>query len=427
MARAPLAILLAIAPAARAEDQLEEKAHAFREALVERHLAREGIVVYRIDLERRGDLERGAYPNLADTPTFTGLFAAASCMRAEEESESAEALADAERALSGLEFLMAVTGIPGLLARGARRANTGTEGLRGEWRRAPSPHEGWIYRGDVSVDQYANGLLPAAAACAPYFRERVRSLVTSFADHLLANGLRLVDVDGKRTRFGDLSPRSGLGFNAIYQLAGYAALSLAAELDPAPRFAQARDRLRDRERVLERARTTNPRLGAITNHSNDLMAWNLYRVLLPLAERSGDPGLADLRHGMHRTWLRVREDRNAYFALLRCWLEPSTCERASVDAARDQLTRFPLDKRKRPPPPELAALSRRWLPDRKGRRIAREPVPIELRPVSSLEWKSSPYRLTGEGRPEIEYTGVDYLLAYWLLRRVESRLDERDR
>ena len=74
------------------------------------------------------------------------------------------------------------------------------------------------------------------------------------------------------------------------------------------------------------------------------------------------------------------------------------------------------------------SLPRRWLPGRKGRRLARDLVPIELRRPSSFEWKSSPYRL---GRslpkdadlralPRIEYTGLDYLAAYWLLRAVDT-------
>lgn len=271
------------------------------------------------------------------------------------------------------------------------------------------------------MDQYANGLLPAVAACRSYFPERARRLVVDAAAHLLEHDMRLVDPDGQRTRFGDLSHRSGFGFNSIAQLTGYAIFALAAELDPDSRWAKKRDQLRDRYRVLARSRRTNLRILGITNYSNDLMAWNLYRVLVPLAQRTQDAGLPDLRHGMLRTWLRVRADRNPYFMLVLCKVEPTSCEPGSLQDARAQLERFRRDKRKLPLDPTLATLPRSWLPGRKFRRQARELVPIELRPASSFEWKSNPYRVDAYVRPEIEYTGLDYLVAYWLYRDLARR------
>ena len=409
-------LALLVAGDARADDALAEKAARFRQALVEHHVSREGVLLYRMDAERGAqDLERGTYPPSADLPTYTGLWAATACLRARVDSEPAQALADAERALAGLELLMRVTGVRGLLARSVRRdAGVATDGFSGRWFRGATGFENWSWRGDASHDQYANGLLPAVAACAQAFPERARGLVTDFAAHLLDHDLQLIDPDGRRTRFGDLSPRSGLGFNSIAQITAYAAFALAAELDPDPRWARQRDRLRDGDRVLARGRRTNLRVLGITNHSNDLMAWNLYRVLVPLARATGDPGLADLRHGMQRAWLRVRPDGNAYFALALCAIEPPSCDRSAAADARQLLERFPEDKRQRSAYPGLDALPRWPIPGRKAARLARAAVPIELRPPSSFEWKSSPYRLEGGTDPSIQYTGLDFLAAYWL-------------
>jgi hypothetical protein len=105
-----------------------------------------------------------------------------------------------------------------------------------------------------------------------------------------------------------------------------------------------------------------------------------------------------------------------------CSAEPESCDRHSAERAEGMLARFPMDKRKLAPSPELARLPRALLPGRKWRPRAREPVPIELRPVSSFEWKSSPYRVTWGSNPNIEYTGLDYLAAYWLHREVKQRL-----
>ncbi len=412
----------AVSPPADAD--LLEKARLFRAALVERHRSPEGIVLYRVSLPTLADdLASGRYPDLADSPTFTGIWAATSCRRAALEPEGPrhdEAVRDAASALGGLEFLTRVTGQPGLLARGVRRSDPQPDEAGEKWFPAGPGLEGWRWRGDTSRDQYANGLLPAIAACRALFPERARKLAVDFAGYLLDGGFELRDPDGERTRFGALGPFAGLGWNSIALLTSYASLTLAAALDPDPRWREQADRLRDRLRVVARARVTNLRIARVTNRSNDLMAWSLYSALVPIARESGDPGLADLRHGMYRTWLRTRSDENPYFAALFCVAEPRGCDRAALGGARETLGRFPLEKRRLDPDPALAAIPLRWLPERKGAPAARALVPIELRPVSSFEWKSSPYRVEASPAPDIEYTGLDYLAAFWTLRAAEA-------
>jgi len=374
--------------------------------------------MYEVDL--RQPFDAAHQHALADTPTFTGLWAASACDRAAIERGAArdEARADAERALGGLEFLMGVTGRPGLLARGARRgaAPEAPHGSRRWFPGAPG-YEGWVWLGNTSHDQYANGLLPALGACRSVLPERSRALARAFASMLLDTQQQLVDPDGRRTRFGDLSRRAGYGFNSIAKLTGYGAFAMAAALDPDPRWAEQRDRLRDEDRMVETSLRTNVRVLGITNFSNDLMAWNLYRALLPLARESGDPAQDALERGMRRAWKRVARDRNAYFGAIWCALLPAECPAELNADVREFLARFPLEKRRLAPSPELAEIPKSWIPGRKWRLHARKIVPIELRPASSLEWKSSPYRLGAPTLPHLEYTGIDYLLAYWMLRR----------
>ncbi len=420
-----LALLAAPAPAPADVDPLAEKAGQFRAALVERHISPEGVVLYKIDLDRLPEARSGGrYPSVSDTPMFNGIWAATSCLRASlvRGPEREEALHDAGHALAGLELLMGVTGRRGLLARLVRHADAPREAseARQKWYPGASGYENYRWRGEVSVDQYASGLLVAVWECREFFPARSRELVTAFADHLLAHDLEITDADGARTRFGDLSPRSGYGWNSIAQLTAYASFALAAELGSNPAHARERDRLRDERRVVARSRTTNVRIGAITNHSNDLMAWSLLRVLVPLARETGDPALVDLRHAMYLAWFRVRNDGNALFAGLFCQLDPEACDRAALEQARALLARFPLDKQLRGPDPRVASLPRRLIPGRKWRPLARDLVPIELRTPSSYEWKSSPYRVDGTAHPGKEYTGLDYLSAYWVLRAVDS-------
>jgi hypothetical protein len=425
-----LLVFIGLASTALADpDPLETKAQRFREAILERHLSAEGLLLYRVNLETiADDLKTGRYPALADTPSFTGLLAVAACTRADVEGgpNRREALADASRALDGLAFLMDVTGVRGLLSRSVRRDHVpDLDALRGKWFRGAQGFSAYSWRGDISMDQYANGLLPAVAACRNHFPERSRRLVVNVASHLSEHAMQLTDPDGMRTRYGDLSRNAGGGFNTIALLTGYAVFALAAELDQDPRWARQRDRLRDRDRVVARARRTNLRILGITNYSNDLMAWNLYRILIPLARRTADPALADLRHGMFRAWLRVKEDGNAYFKLVLCYIEPGACEPSSLRAAVDMLARFPLEKRILDRTSDLKTIPRRCLPGRKFRPQARAPVPIELRPASSFEWKSSPYRLDAAILPTWTHTGLDYLVAYWLYRALPLSVGER--
>ncbi|MCP4003343.1 MAG: hypothetical protein GY725_04030 [bacterium] len=410
-----LLVLFAL-PSPAAEDPLAQRAQEFRRALLERHWSREGLVLYRVKLSQIArDLEVGSYPDLADTPTFNGILAASACAHSRHSSGAAraEALADAERALSGLELLARVSGRRGLLARAIRRS--GPSSRRPErWHRGASGYESFWWRDDASMDQYANGLVLATALCRDEFPRRTRSLVVDAAEHLLANDMQVIDVDGEPTRFGDLSPRSGFGFNAQAQLTGYGLFALAAALDDDPRWSAQRDRLRDRFRVGARSRVTNLSVFGITNHSNDLMAFHLYRALIPLARTSEDPVLPELRHGLYRAWSRVREYENPYFTAIFCQLEPGVCSAELLESVRSQLASFPPDKRKQPARSGIESLPRRWLPGRKFERLARSPVPIGLRPATSFEWKSSPFRLHRAVAPDLEFTGLDFLVAYWL-------------
>jgi hypothetical protein len=418
-----LALLLALVPTGTAgADELESKAELFRSALHARHLSREGLLLYNVDLRTiERDLAEGSYPIAADGPTFNGLFAAGACARAESTTGTrrARAEADASQALDGLELLMNVTGVPGLLARSVRRVPPPAR-VASDWHAATGAYAGWYWRGDVSQDQYANGLVPAVGLCRRLFPERARRLAVAAATHLVTHGYQLTDPDGEPTTYGDLSWHSGLGWNGIAQLTSYAVISLAAALDQDPRWRAERDRLRDHYRLPARALFTNLRLFGITGHSNDLMAFDLYRVLVPLARETRDPALADLRAGLWRSWLRVRPDGNAYLTLIFCELEPASCGPELLAGARAALADFPTEKRKLPAAPELAQLPRRWLPGRHWDTLARDVVPMRLRPASSLEWKSSPYRLTQDPQPSVEYTGLDYLVAYWLYAEVCS-------
>ena len=205
-----VATLLVTAFEVARADALAVKAEQFRATLFERHLSSEGMLIYRARLPQiERQLRDGDYPVLADAPTFTGLWAAAACAHAaaSDGAERERAQSDAHKALDGLTFLMDVTGVEGLLARSARRA-TPPSSSNAKWFRGTANYAGYWWRGNVSMDQYANGLLPAVALCKALFPERTRALIRATARHLLRNDMRLVDPDGETTRYGNLGPRA---------------------------------------------------------------------------------------------------------------------------------------------------------------------------------------------------------------------------
>jgi hypothetical protein len=412
-----LLLLLFVLPFPARADVLALKAQTFREQLYARHLAPQGFVLYRVDLRTIDErLLTGEYPAYADTPTFTGIWAAAACSRAASThgQQRELALQDARTALRGLVFLMDVTGVPGLMARSARRGPVPSDEPRRRWFAGGPGYEGWAWRGDVSMDQYANGLVPAVSLCHALFPEQTRHLIRSAAEHLLAHDMQLMDPDGRRTEYGDLGPRSGWGFNGLAMLTGWGVFALAAELDGDPRFEAQRDLLRDQRDVVSRgARRTNLRVMGITNTSNDLMAFQLFRALVPLARRTDDPALEDLLEGLRHAERRVRPYQNAYLDLVHCELLPDACRASVLDRVEALLEAFPSDKRKLPRP-GLDEVPRRLLPGRKWKRQARHRVPIELRSVTSFEWKSSSFRVDSRVAPDIEYTGLDFIVAWWL-------------
>jgi hypothetical protein len=93
-----------------------------------------------------------------------------------------------------------------------------------------------------------------------------------------------------------------------------------------------------------------------------------------------------------------------------------TAARAAIASLMD----FPLEQRdmevRNSRRPDVCVARRR---DRTGDLQACVPLPVSERPRGPFEWNQNPYRLDGPGRGTQEYSGLGYLVAYWLGRRVE--------
>jgi hypothetical protein len=147
---------------------------------------------------------------------------------------------------------------------------------------------------------------------------------------------------------------------------------------------------------------------------NENLAYVSLLSLLLLAEEPAHR--STLVQSEARLWDKVRGEHNAFFAGVHVLASGDAEARAELLAA---LAEFPDAKRRLPVDltrPGFGLEARFWKSS-KGLPRAERPPPLYLRPAGSNLWVSDPYALVGSLRGgEAEYSGIDYLLAYWLAR-----------
>jgi hypothetical protein len=392
---------------------LAAKAERYQLDLEARFQTPEGLVDYR---QTVGESAKSAEPGLpADGCFHTGIYLASQALRHATTKDPA-ARAQILRALDGLELLHDVTGKRGLLSRHARRVTAGDSDRAVESRARP----GWLYRGDVSKDQYAGAIHGLGVTLAlvddAEIRRRVAALAAAIADHLIESDMRIVDLDGEMTTHGDLRSHVWglpIGVNALISLA-IARVAATATADE--RHLALWDRLVEAD-YPDTAYWAHFDVFGVEHRVNDNMS---YLAIYPLLLLATSPTVRDkLRESECRSWSHVRRDRNAFFALVHA----SVVEESDEPAVAQSLTalrEFP--ERKIPLPVDLTRpgfnFPRAFLNTRKCLPRTTEGLPLFLRPVSSSYWAANPFslvgRLTSDGSSE--YAGMDYLLAYWMAR-----------
>jgi hypothetical protein len=385
---------------------LRAKADEYQARIAALHQMPDGVIRYRV----RPEQTRDDYGDLPDGPFFAGLYLASQALRLAATGEPA-ARSEVVTTLDGMALLMDVTGAPGLLARWVARTQPASHGA---WQTS-STRPGYVWRSDVSKDQlagYACGLGVALALLPdPEIRERVARLAAPLAEHLRRNDLHIVDFDGEPTTFGDLRARVALvpiGVNALI------ALSVAKGAEVASGDDAFSTEL-DEDGFLAAAGKAHWRPPGNTKRVNENMAYASLLALL-LLEQDRERGAA-LREAEGRLWEGVRGEHNAFFAAVHAFASGDAAAREEATLA---LGEFP--ERKRELPVDLTRpgfdFERSWWKDSKGRPRATEPIPLYLRSAGSNLWVSDPQALVGslKGHSPIEYSGIDYLLAYWLAR-----------
>lgn len=391
---------------------LLQKALEHERQMEAHHLSQEGLVIYRIREEGPPTL------SLADAAIWTGCYVAAEAFRWKVTGDP-EARQRLMASLNALHLLHEVTGKKGLLARAFRRAAGPASGEKGRWRQGEKRHEEYRWMGDVSVDQVDGVFFGYAIAFdllnEPTVRAEIAETVAALADHLLDHRMQIIDLDGERTKHGDLG--DGFFSEDLNALIALMIMKVAHHITDRPRFAAAYRRLIARKNYHRRAAAARDKWWEYlvgTNHSDNNLA---FLAFYPLMRLEQDRALRrTYRKGLRRAWRVVRVEANPLFTFI--YRAVTGAEEAQASArAVETLFHFPSLKRNTPVDQRRRRdLCRSFWKDRHGRLQSCKPLPIQDRPADSFEWKENPYRLKGGGDGLTRFAGVDYLLPYWMGR-----------
>lgn len=399
--------------------RLAEKAELFQRQLDQEHLSPLSVLIYKKDVIEQ-EKSGVSHEAQGDTGIWEGILLAAESFQYAVTQDPA-ALQNIRRSLKSLHLLQAVHGVPGLLARQVAPQAEPHITDRSRWHTAIESFPGLMWRDDVSKDQYAGVIFGYGVAydLVPDegVREQIRNDMTAIGDYLIRNNYRLIDYDGRPTKYSGLAARIGpipIGVQALISLA---AIRVAHRVSGQPRF-EAECRRLARRRWPQATRLAKFQIFGKANQNNDNMAFLSYYSLLKPEEEEKDPAVHGCyRRSADRTWSYVRHEGNAFWTFL--YLACGGKDDRSLEEARLQLRNFPATKRRY----EVDNRGRReietaFFSNRGGVPRARFPLPINLRCRSSFDWKDCPYALySGLGENgRVQYAAVDYLVAYWMGR-----------
>lgn len=398
--------------------RLFEKANVLEKNL-HKFLPPDGLLVYYRTRPPFSPPEKGKYGNKSDGPIWTGALLGAEALRY-SVTGSEEALEKVKKLINGLHLLQAVTGVPGLMAR-FYDYGTGpnpSEQNHPDWRQGRGKYARYRYKTDVSKDQYTGVLFGYSVAYTllkkhPNLRAIIRSDTLRIADFLIKNGYRIIDEEGKVTTFGDLRGRifgAPIYLNALICLH---TIALAREVsDHAPRYEEEWKKLL-RWKYHKIIHNSKFQIFGNTNPNNDNMAFLCYYglyLLLPEGEVR-----EEVKKSARYLWSFIKAEGNsfwnfAYFAL--CEIDKLSLKDAlrNLDLFPPHNRGYTVDSR------QIKEIERDFWKGRGEKLKAKYPVPLNLRGMSAFIWKSSPYIIYAPEEPGIEYSGADYLLAYWLGR-----------
>jgi len=403
-------------------DPLLEKAMAVERIIEQRHVL-EGqimtVVDYRFGLDDAQNLWQ------EDADFMTGLYVGAESLRFAATGDP-DARARARRSFEALCMLSTVSGVPGVVARSFRRSFTGDLGAgRKRWQKVEGEDLWWAT--DISRDQLSGHFFGLAA----YYdlvadeseRKLIRRLVCDIVGSILDHRMQAVDWDGGYTIHGNfwVAPFQAL---AVLKLAyritrqrrfqqayleyisphfflGHAIVQAAAILDP----------------FFQHYQYDSPAYHLLQYETNPDILRYLLRALDLLYAHTRDFGNVYLCF-VYQTY-RPESDaaRRGEAELLE--FEP---QHLHVPNWRRDAERFMRERGEELPSRLYDTLCHCLDPSQSLSHGYASFIPMRLRPPMQLNWQyyagiQTPGRAGARPHgPHVGYTGVDYLLAYWMGR-----------
>ncbi|HWQ52180.1 MAG TPA: hypothetical protein VN442_00760 [Bryobacteraceae bacterium] len=339
-----------------------------------------------------------SYSRCGDSAIWTGHYLAAEAFRY-KVTRSADALANARKAVAGIKSLLDVTG-NNVLARCLIpdaspyvAAIHSEEAPNGVYRSGPG--NTWI--GGTSRDQYSGVMFGLGVAFEmfddPELKSTIAATVTRIVDFLRGNDWLVRMPDGTISTTFLHRPDQQLAF-----------LQLAREVNP-NRFSTAYDI----SRVLLSSATIAPiSLEVLDDDSYykfNIDSINLYTLIH--LERSSFGVIYRKAYDILRN--HTDDHGNAFFNMIDRALN-------GTNPTRDAETKTLLE--------QWLLRSRRDVPvDLRGQVAACEavdracqPIPVAQRITTDYLWQRSPFQMVSGGEGLIETAGIDYILPYWMAR-----------
>ncbi len=351
---------------------------------------------------------------------WTALYCAAQAFQYATTKDPA-ARERARRSMHALLELERLTGIPGFPARSIiRKDETRYYQSHGEWHESPVDPN-YIWKGDTSSDELDGHYFVWAVyydLCADEAeKERIRATVRRVTDHLMQNNWRLIDKDGKPTRWAIFNPEAlnddplweeERGLNALAILSH---LKVAYHITGDEKYQRAYEELITQHHYLINAITQKMLPPYSINHSDDQLAFLCYYPLL-LYEKNPEYRRLWLM-SLERSWQIERPERSPLFNFIYGAVTGKPCD---VEAAVQTLQEWPLDLR------NWECRNSHRLDVQLNPKLSRagDWHSVEVLPYSErtiMRWNGNPYRLDGGdplGRREDD--GTAFLLPYWLGR-----------
>lgn len=398
---------------------LEDKAAVFQHDMESRFLL-EGQALCKLKLPTPSR-DYVSY-NMPDNAYMTGIYVGTLSMKYAVTS-SPEDLAAARISLKALHLLCNVSGVSGVLARATWPIDKPLED-DGIWR--PSACGKYKWRGDVSTDQVDGVMFGFALAydliADDEEKARIATDVKAITEHILANDMRIVDVDGKPTQWGRYNPKYATGFEKMNTLLWLQVLKVTAHVSGEERY----DSLYH-EWAIEKGyaqvsvkarRNMNPTFRGAINHSDDVL---LYLAYVPLLMYERDTELRGyIERSIKRSWKGerypgVKPEANPFYAFVMAHFMKDV---SGVDDAINTLRWFPMNMKWNSN--TIAAYENMFdfvfdSTPQSPEPVEGQPIPIDRRIKDWSAWVQDPYHSAGTRDKDspIEFNGHDYLLGYW--------------